>query len=163
MNNDSIREQAATLNTLVSKVMRRINMLEAEDPIIELPIAQMRVCFVLLDSPKTMSNLSKELGISLSAVTQLANRLEKANLVERHVEPDDLRVKMMQLSPHGEKLMRARREQRIERLIKMLECMQAEDRSLITQAFQKLYDTSIMIDHGSKPNVLPIVEQILDS
>lgn len=162
MNNETIRDQAVVMNALVSKVMRRLNKLDTGDPVIELPVAQMRVCFVLLEKPRTMGCLSRELGISLSAVTQLANRLEKANLVERHVEPGDLRVKLMRLSPRGEEIMRTRRERRIERLVKMLECIPAHDRDLTIQVFQKLFDASTMADLESKADVLPIAEQILD-
>ena len=162
MTSDLIREQAIAVNALFSKLARRLNKLEAGDPVIELPVAQMRVCVALLEKPRTMGCLSKELGISLSAVTQLADRLEKAELVERYVESDDLRVKRMRLSSRGEEIMRTRRERRVERLVKALECMPAEDRELITPAFQRLYDASMMIDHRPEAEVLPIVEQILD-
>ena len=162
MSNDTIRDQAIAINTLLSKVMRRLNRLETGDPVTELPIAQMRVCLVLLDKPRTMSCLSKELGISLSAVTQLADRLEKAELVERYVDDDDLRVKLMRLSAHGEEIMRARRQRRVERLVKVLECLPTEDRDQVTQIFEKLYDASVMVDIGSEVEVLPIAEQILD-
>ena len=162
MSNDKTREQAIALNALLSKVMRRLNKLETGDPVIELPVAQMRVCLVLLDKSRTMSCLSKELGISLSAVTQLADRLEKAELVERYVDDDDLRVKRMRLSVRGEEIMRTRRQRRVERLRKVLECMPAEDRDLVTLVFQKLYNASLKIGIGSEMDVLPIAEQILD-
>ena len=162
MSNDTIREQAIAVNTLLSKVMRRLNKLETGDPVIELPVAQMRVCLVLLDKPRTMSCLSKELGISLSAVTQLADRLEKAELVERYVDDDDLRVKLMRLSMHGEEIMRTRRQRRIERLVKVLECLPSEDTYLVAQVFEKLYNASLMADMGSEAEVLPIAEHMLD-
>ncbi|MCX6344798.1 MAG: MarR family transcriptional regulator [Armatimonadetes bacterium] len=162
MSNDVVREQAVAVNALFSKLARRLNKLETGDPVTELPVAQMRVCFALLEKPRTMGCLSKELGISLSAVTQLADRLEKAELVERYVESDDLRMKRMRLSSHGEEIMTTRRERRIERLVKILECMPAQDRELITPAFQRLYDASLKIDLGSEADMLPIVEQILD-
>ena len=162
MSNDVVREQAVAVNALFSKLARRLNKLETGDPVTELPVAQMRVCVALLEKPRTMGCLSKELGISLSAVTQLADRLEKAELVERYVESDDLRMKRMRLSSHGEEIMKTRRERRVERLVKILECMPAQDRELITPAFQRLYDASMMMDLGSEADVLLIVEQILD-
>jgi DNA-binding MarR family transcriptional regulator len=161
MTDHSVREQAVALNAFLSKLLRRLNKLETGDPVIDLPVAQMRVCVALLEKPRTMSCLSKELGISLSAVTQLADRLEKAKLVERYVESADLRVKHIRLSSRGEEIMRTRRERRIERLEKVLECMPAEDRELITPAFQRLYDASLMIDRRQEAEALPIVEQTL--
>ena len=44
----------------------------------ELPLAQLRVCGVLCDGPRPMSAVSRELGVSLSAMTQIADRLERA-------------------------------------------------------------------------------------
>ena len=44
----------------------------------ELPLAQLRVCGMLYDGPHPMSVLSRELGVSLSAMTQIADRLERA-------------------------------------------------------------------------------------
>ncbi|MEI6915464.1 MAG: MarR family transcriptional regulator [Armatimonadota bacterium] len=162
MSDALVREQAIAVNALFSKLARHLNKTETGDPVTELPVAQMRVCIALLDSPRTMGCLSKELGISLSAVTQLADRLEKAELVERYVESDDLRVKRMRLSPHGETIMRARRDRRVERLAGILRRLPAEDRDLIASAFQRLYDASLTIDLQSEEEVLPIVEQVLD-
>ncbi len=150
MSNITVREQAIAINALFSKLARRLNKLETGDPVIELPVAQMRVCVALLEKPRSMGCLSKELGISLSAVTQLADRLEKAELVERYVESDDLRIKRMRLSSHGEEIMRTRRERRVERLVKVLECMPADEREIVTPVFQRLYEASLMIDQLSE-------------
>ena len=49
----------------------------------ELPLAQLRVCAVLSEGPRAMSVLGRELGVSLSALTQIADRLERARLVKR--------------------------------------------------------------------------------
>jgi DNA-binding MarR family transcriptional regulator len=146
MSNDTTIETAVTVNALLSKILRRLNRQDINDPIIELPLAQMRVCSALFEKPRTMSCLSKELGVSLSAITQLADRLEKADLVERYTEPGDLRVKKLQLSRNGEGIMRARRNRRAERLIKVLENIPHKDRDMIAKAFQKLYDASLAID-----------------
>lgn len=161
MSNNDIKTQATVINTLFSQIARRINKLETSDPAIELPIAQMRVCVALLEKPRTMSCLSKELGISMSAVTQLADRLEKAELVERYAEPDDLRVKRLRLSERGKQIMISRRERRIMRFEKALELMSVDDRNLVEPIFQKLYEASLMIDNQSEADILPTIESIL--
>ena len=52
--------------------------LDDRDPTMELPVAQLRVCTLLDPGPRTISDLAKELGITVSAVTQLADRLDIA-------------------------------------------------------------------------------------
>ena len=53
------------------------------DPVAELPLAQLRLCSVLARGPRPMSEISREIGTSLSAVTQIADRLERAELIKR--------------------------------------------------------------------------------
>ena len=62
-----------------------------------------------------MSALSRELGVSLSALTQIADRLERARLVKRTAAEDDRRVRCLQLTARGEKMMRSCREARVAR------------------------------------------------
>jgi len=52
------------------------------DPAVELPLAQLKVCSLLYGGPLSMSAWA-ELGVSLSAMTQIADRLERARLVKR--------------------------------------------------------------------------------
>ena len=62
-----------------------------------------------------MSVLSRELGVSLSAMTQIADRLERARLVKRQFEGTDRRVRSLQLTSRGQKIMQAREEARVQR------------------------------------------------
>ena len=47
------------------------------DPADDLPLAQLRVCSLLVGGDRSISCLSRELGITMSATTQLADRLER--------------------------------------------------------------------------------------
>lgn len=48
-----------------------------------------------------ITNLSRLLGISRSAISQMTNRLRKKNLVEKHRDPDNDKEIFLQLSPKG--------------------------------------------------------------
>ncbi len=50
---------------------------DGDDPVAELPLAQLRLCNVLARGPRPMTEISREIGTSLSAVTQIADRLER--------------------------------------------------------------------------------------
>lgn len=112
MSGDDVAALSAAIADLMPRLMRRLFELDASDPASRLPVAQLRVCGILSDGPHTLSELSSSLGVSMSATTQLANRLQRAGLVERVALTPDRRVKHLRLTPHGESVMRARQERR---------------------------------------------------
>lgn len=131
-------EQATFITLSLSKLQHVLFTLDVNDPAVELPVTQLRVCTLLRERPRTMSCLSRELCISLSAITQIADRLERAHLVERVTEGEDRRVKMLQLTPHAEEMMRARRDRRVARVSAVLAQLPAKERETIITALQTL-------------------------
>jgi DNA-binding MarR family transcriptional regulator len=134
-----ILEQADELTSLISRLIRTLYTLETGDMAGGLPLAQIRACGALLEKPRTISCLSKELGISVSAGTQLADRLEKAGLAERFAEEGDNRVRHLRLTDHGRQFISARRGKRVERIAKALNELSSDDRERIIFFFHKLY------------------------
>jgi DNA-binding MarR family transcriptional regulator len=115
-------ELAQQTASLVVGLARRV-FLPEDDQMGEMPVAQLRVCGILSShgGPQAMSALSRELGVSLSAMTQIADRLERAGLVRRVAEGSDRRVRCLQLTERGEKIMRQREEARVRRMAAALE------------------------------------------
>ena len=120
MNRTVSAEQAKTFVDLLQSLMRGLTI-GLDDPAVELPLAQLRVCRVLSNGLQSISAISRELGVSLSAVTQLADRLERAELVRRVAEDNDRRVRCLQLTARGEALLRLHDEERIQRMAVVLE------------------------------------------
>jgi hypothetical protein len=87
-----------------------------------------------------MSALSRELGVSLSALTQIADRLERVRLVKRVTEANDRRVRCLQLTARGEKIMRKRREARVLRTLAVLEQLPGDQREAVRASLQILVD-----------------------
>ncbi|MEN6519735.1 MAG: MarR family transcriptional regulator [Armatimonadota bacterium] len=139
MSDSDIIQQANELASLISKLIRTLYTLETGDMTGGLPIAQLRACGTLLEKPRTISCLSKELGISASAGTQLADRLEKAGLAERFAEQGDNRLKHLRLTDHGRQMISARREKRVEHIAKALNELSSEDRERVIYFIMKLY------------------------
>ena len=133
-NAKDIQAHAEQLETLLPRLMRRLFSLEPDHPATELPLAQLRVCTILQAGPRTLSAIGDELGISVSATTQIADRLEKSALVERISGQDDRRTKKLQLSAHGRAMMQARREVRTRRVAAVLEHLPAAQREAALQA-----------------------------
>ena len=144
----TLQEQAAQLEYLMPRLARRLFTIERDHPAEELPLAQLRVCAILQNGSRTLSAISEELGISVSATTQIADRLEKAGLVERMAGQDDRRTKKLQLSIHGHEMMRTRRERRIERATKALTKLEPDLRSRAIEILQVLMEAveSVTLD-----------------
>ena len=75
-----------------------------------------------------MTALSRELGITLSAVTQIADRLEHAGLVSRAFSEDDRRVRLLQLTDAGQQRMQTRHARRLERARAIVEALAPDER-----------------------------------
>ncbi len=140
-----IAAQAQKIECLLPKLLRRLFTLEHNHPVAELPLAQLRVCMVLSGGPKAMSVLSEELGISVSAITQIADRLEKVNMVERTCEVDDRRTKKLGLTVKGQELMNSRRMTRIERVTKALEYLEPYQREQFVDSLRFMLEVAILI------------------
>ncbi len=132
-----MRKQAEEIAELMRRLLRELTS-GVNDPAINLPLAQLRLCGVLLEGPRSMSAISRELGVSLSAVTQIADRLERARLVDRVAQADDRRVRCLQLTERGKRLMRIHDETRIERMAAVLGQMSGKGRADAIAGLQSL-------------------------
>jgi len=115
---DTNRDRAVRVEGMLPRVLRTLFKPDPNDP---LPVGQMRMMRLLAMKTWTPSNLGEELGLSVSAVTQMANRLDSIGLVLRVEDPTDRRVKHLTLTPLGREMMSTRQERRVQRLESALE------------------------------------------
>jgi DNA-binding MarR family transcriptional regulator len=139
-------QQAKTIAALLPKIMRRLAGPD-DDFAAKLPLAQLKVCGVLHGGPRRMSSLSDELGVTLSALTQIADRLESAGLVMRVAQGNDRRVRYLQLTERGETVMRLREDARVRRTLAVLERLSPSAREEVTAALDTLFNACTAI-HG---------------
>ena len=144
-------EQAKAIASLLPALMRQLFALD-DGLAANLPLAQLRVCAFLYDGPRSMSALSRELGVSLSAMTQIADRLERVKLVSRVSEGSDRRVRCLQLTQKGEKMMRQRENYRIQRVLAVLNHLCTDARKDILTALDTLINTCLAIKAEKGPN-----------
>ncbi|MBC8143740.1 MAG: MarR family transcriptional regulator [Armatimonadetes bacterium] len=137
---------AAVIEQMLPEIARRLFTVSPESPLAELPNAQLKVCSSLLNGWRTMSQISEEMHISVSAVTQIADRLEKAGMVCRFAESDaahgDRRVRHLALTPHGESLMLSRRDERRERVAAALSHLSPGEQEAVRGALDLLLAAS---------------------
>jgi DNA-binding MarR family transcriptional regulator len=92
------------------------NLLTIDDPTMDLPVRQLKVCLALLRRSSSMSEIGREIGMSPSAVTQISDRLEGRGLVERVFPEGDRRVRRLQLTAKGLRLMRRHEEKQLRKI-----------------------------------------------
>ena len=135
-----LTQQASELEHLLPAVMRHTFTLDPTHPLTEMPFGQFRLCTLLFrEGKRTMSQVSEDLSISVSAVTQMADRLEKAGMVERVSDcGGDRRTRFLQLTANGKTLMESRQVMRITRATAILRLLSADERREMLQALEKL-------------------------
>jgi DNA-binding MarR family transcriptional regulator len=138
---DGLQEQAKAMIAWLPVVMRNLFRLD-DELTAELPLAQLRVCSILQEGPRSMTTLGREMGVTLSAMTQIADRLERSRLVKRVSEESDRRVRCLQLTPHGEQLMHRRDEDRLLAAKTALETLSPSRRREVLRGLEILLEAS---------------------
>ncbi len=136
-NGNGALAEAKTIASLLPAIMRQLFAVD-DDLASELPLAQLRVCGMLYGGPRPMSAMSRELGVSLSAMTQIADRLERTRMVKRVSQGDDRRIRCLQLTPHGKRIMRVRESDRVRRVSVVLRHLPAKTRKEVLGTLQRL-------------------------
>ncbi len=131
------RREAETFVGLLQTLLRGLTI-GSNDPAAALPLAQLRVCHVLRSGGRSITSIGRELGVSASAVTQIADRLERAKLVCREAGDGDRRVRRLRLTKQGENLLRRHDEERVRRAAAMLERMPPKARREAAAALKQL-------------------------
>ena len=116
----------AEADGLLMSVVR--DLLYVEDRTSDLPLRQLHVCASLYGGPLSMSQLSRKLGVSMSAMTQIADRLERSGMVARQASDPDRRVRCLILTPRGRRALQAHEKIRQERLAAAFQTLDAASR-----------------------------------
>jgi DNA-binding MarR family transcriptional regulator len=113
-------------------------LLSVDDATLELPLRQLKVCISLTGVERSMSEIGQELDLSPSALTQVAVRLERRGLVERETQTSDRRVRLLKLTARGRKLMRQHQEKQLQRIVKALSSLSAQQVQEVERGFHIL-------------------------
>lgn len=140
---DILTRQAVHLEQVLPRIMFLLAV-KYEPSAPDLPLAQLRVCAALMQGTWTVSELSREMGTTASAITQLADRLEAAGMVERVSDEHDRRSRSLRLTARGRSIMNSRRDQRKERARQALHELDAEARLTVLQSLDSLLEACSM-------------------
>ena len=142
-------EHAVAIESLLPEIARRLFTLEPGSPLAELTNPQLKLVSLLLTGRRTMTEVAAEMAISVSAATQLADRLERAGLVGRTAENGeannggDRRLRYLALTQSGEELLSARQKQRQARVTAVLSRLPAGDQAAIRAALETMLAATV--------------------
>ena len=157
MSDDLLHQQAERLMSGLAH-MRRPLAPSPSDIAAGLTLPQLRLCVLLREGPLPMTSVARELSISVSAVTQIADRLERTRWVERTIQQDDRRVRLLRLTPRGARLMRQRHRRRVQWARQVLETLEAADRERVLAAVDTLVEASRLVGPEVVGDLLAVAE-----
>ena len=135
--NGSLKElQAAAVHKALRALVR--NLLSVDDSMMDLPLRQLKICMTLYRHSRSMSEISRELGLSPSAVTQVSDRLERRGLIERVFQDQDRRVRKLRLTRKGQQLVRCREAKQLRRITAALNTLSKDELNHIMSGFEIL-------------------------
>src|ERR1700674_2017550 len=85
-------------------------------------------------------HIARRLGVGLSTVTGIVDRLAEHDLVTRHEDPDDRRVTMVRPTPRGRTLVDELTRYRDEAITTLLSRLDADQLQVVETAFTYLVD-----------------------
>ncbi len=119
------------------------NIIDVGDKAAQLPLRQFHVCILLTRSPLSMSQLSEKLRCSMSAATQLADRLERTGLITRLSDDTDRRVRCLSLTAKGRRALQTHDATRLKRLASVFEGVDEATRTKIIAGLKLFQDVCL--------------------
>lgn len=130
------------LNALGSTIFRQLLWHKASE--LDLTYAQSQVLFYVAEHPGGhMGDVARAFGVTLPAVTQIVDRLEKKQFVTRGDDPADRRVYVLAVTPQGKTLADELETMRLGSLDQVLGRMTAHDRRRVIKGLEALVDAAV--------------------
>lgn len=92
----------------------------------------------LIAAPLTMGELSGKLGLALSTVTGIIDRLVERELVTRDRSEDDRRIVVVKLTPRGRKMSEKCQAGKIALGTAFLSALEPDEREALIEMFRKI-------------------------
>jgi DNA-binding MarR family transcriptional regulator len=127
------------LKTLVGSTFRQILWRNAAE--LELTYAQAQVLFYVAQHPGChMGQVAKTFNVTLSAVTQIVDRLVQKQLLTRSSNPTDRRVSILELTTRGKALVQELEKLQVEVLEPVLQRLSTRDRDHLIKGLEKFVE-----------------------
>ncbi len=131
----------ATADQLHSAAIRLLRRLRTEDDASGLSAPRASALSVLVFvGPMTLGGLAQAEQVRPPTITRLVQDMEREGLLLVTPDPADRRVKRVQATPRGRRLLVEGRKRRVARLARALAMLPRQDRELLNSAAQSLLE-----------------------
>jgi DNA-binding MarR family transcriptional regulator len=155
---DDLDHDAVQLEAMIPRVTRILFRHGTDDPLGDLSVAQIRMMRLLTAKSRIAAELSAELGMTASAVSQATHRLERMGLVVRRPDAFDRRIKRLELSATGDALMSRRQALRVDRARQALAGLAEEHRRRLISSLEELL--AAFPPNAKEPEPLALVAEL---
>lgn len=140
--NDHLSRQIEKFDQLMDQLMRELH---AGNPpkFLELELTESQFIagmIILQHGTCTMSEIANALGVSLSAITGIIDRMVKHGFVERLRDDSDRRLVRVQLTEKGTSILNELHQHKNRHLRSMLGVLNDSDRASLIELIQKIID-----------------------
>ena len=121
---------------------------------VDLTMPQLKALVCVAQSgDATSGQIARGLGVSLSTVTGIVDRLSEQGLVTRREDPEDRRITRVQATPSGRDLVTRLLRYRDERLTSLLGSLSPDELATVERAFAYLASAAANLDefHPAAP------------
>jgi DNA-binding MarR family transcriptional regulator len=121
---------------------------------VDLTMPQLKALVCVAQSgDATSGQIARGLGVSLSTVTGIVDRLSEQGLVTRREDPEDRRITRIQPTPSGRDLVTRLLRYRDERLTSLLASLSPDELATVERAFEYLANAATRLDefHPAAP------------
>lgn len=145
----SVPEEIARIEEQLRKIVQRVGKDLGSISEHLVPSAQLDVLRLLHERGRlTVSQLAKELSVTVSAITSLSNRLVNSRLVRRIADKSDRRLVWLDLTPEGKELFEKIHAQRLERIRSYFQRVPQSEVTAFVETLSQL--VRLMEDAGRK-------------
>jgi DNA-binding MarR family transcriptional regulator len=131
-----IQEILATMSTMKRSM---VNHLQAVSQNTAIPYAQLELLATIKHTqPISFKNLAQQLCVSPGAVSQMAESLESAKLIQRETDPNDRRIVHLSITKKGDRLLGDLTKQRQRAMKSAMEILSNEELEIWARVQQKL-------------------------
>ncbi len=135
-------QQLDHLSTVFSKVIGHIYLAPySNDTFNEMTGAKKKIMFFLsMHGPQKMSDVARQVSVTMSGATGIVDRLVRAGLVQRENDPSDRRVIRVALSPVGLKTVKEMNKIHERRLEEVMENLEPAKREELIASFERIHE-----------------------
>lgn len=140
-NNQNSSIEAEIINNIHRIYKQAASTFLSSNPCQELSFGKLHALRAISEGHKSISEIAKDLGVTLPTATVIVNKIEATKLAKRLASKQDRRVTEMAITKKGEKLLNKCEEAKESHVKTFLAKLSATDKETLAKILRKLSDS----------------------